>query len=163
MDHEAWIAAALRQYEKPLVRYAHRLLADPEAARDVVQDCFTKLCRESPAHLNGRLREWLFVVCRNGSLDLLRKAGRMDRLELDLPANAPEPRETLEAREERGTLRDHVARLPAREQELLHLKFAEGLRYKEIANVTGLSVSNVGFLLHRALKTLRGQLQGSES
>jgi RNA polymerase sigma factor (sigma-70 family) len=163
MDHEAWIAAALRKYEQPLVRYAYRLTRDADAARDVVQDCFCRLCRERPEQLNGRLKEWLFVVCRNRSVDLLRKAGRMDRLELDPPAPAADPQTRLEAQEQQGTLRDHLERLPAREQELLHLKFAEGLRYKEIAGITGLSVSNVGFLLHRALQTLRGQLARSES
>jgi RNA polymerase sigma-70 factor (ECF subfamily) len=163
MDQQAWIAAALRQYEQPLIRYSYRLLKDADAARDVVQDCFCRLCHERPEQLNGRLREWLFVVCRNRSVDLLRKAGRMDSLELDPPASAADPHARLEAQEQQGTLRDHLERLPAREQELLHLKFAEGLRYKEIAGITGLSVSNVGFLLHRALRTLRGQLARSES
>ena len=162
MEREAWIAQALRQYETPLVRYAHRLLQDQDAARDVVQDCFCRLCREHPERLDGRLKEWLYTVCRNRSIDLLRKAGRMDRLETDLPAVAAGPHAELEAREETSLLRDRVGALPPREQELLHLKFAEGLRYKEIASITGLSVSNVGFLLHRALQTLRGQLQRSQ-
>ena len=163
MDHRAWIAEALRQYEMPLVRYAHRLLRDREAARDVVQDCFVRLCRERPERLDGRLREWLFAVCRNRSIDLLRKAGRMDRLEHDRPGNAVEPVAELVRDERVRTLRDCVERLPDREQEILHLKFAEGLRYKEIAAITGVSVSNVGFLLHRALQELRGKLARSES
>jgi len=163
MNHEAWVAAALRQYEMPLVRYANRILADSDAARDVVQDCFCRLCREHPERLNGRLKEWLFTVCRNRAIDLLRKAGRMDRLELDLPARAADPHVELEAKEDLSSLRGHVERLPAREQEILHLKFAEGLAYKQIAAITGVSVSNVGFLLHRAIQKLRGQLARSES
>jgi len=163
MDRKDWIARALRQYEQPLVRYAHRLLHDADAARDVVQDCFVRLCRERPESLNGRLKEWLFVVCRNRSIDLLRNAGRMEELELDPPAPAADPARRLEAHEANGTLRENLERLPAREQELLHLKFAEGLRYKEIASITGLSVSNVGFLLHRALQTLRGRMARSET
>jgi len=43
---------------------------------------------------------------------------------------------------------------------VLRLKFQEGLSYREIAAITDVSVSNVGFLLHTALKTLRGRLGG---
>ncbi|MHC4940311.1 MAG: RNA polymerase sigma factor [Planctomycetota bacterium] len=163
MRHDTWVAAALRQYEKPLVRYANRILGDSDAARDVVQDCFVRLCREQPEQLNGRLQEWLFVVCRNRAIDLLRKAGRMDRLELDLPGEGADPQAELETKEQIASLRDQVERLPAREQEILHLKFAEGLAYKQIAAITGVSVGNVGFLLHRALQKLRGRMARSES
>ena len=51
-----------------------------------------------------------------------------------------------------------IARLPGKQQEVVRLKFQGGLSYKEIADVTGESVSNVGFLIHVALKGLRDRL-----
>jgi RNA polymerase sigma-70 factor (ECF subfamily) len=51
-----------------------------------------------------------------------------------------------------------VAALPPRQREMVHLKFSEGLSYKEIANITGASVSNVGFILHTAIKSLRQRM-----
>ena len=45
------------------------------------------------------------------------------------------------------------------QREVVRLKFQAGLSYAEISRVTGHSVSNVGFLLHTALKTLRRQMQ----
>ena len=52
--------------------------------------------------------------------------------------------------------------LPPNQQEVIRLKFQHGLKYKEIAAVTGLSVSNVGFLIHTAIKQMRGTLGGPQ-
>jgi RNA polymerase sigma-70 factor (ECF subfamily) len=49
--------------------------------------------------------------------------------------------------------------LPSNQQEVFRLKFQNGLRYQEISRVTKQSVSNVGFLLHTAMKTIRRQLR----
>jgi RNA polymerase sigma-70 factor (ECF subfamily) len=48
------------------------------------------------------------------------------------------------------------------QQEAVRLKFQHGLSYKEIASVLDLTVTNVGFILHTALKTLRARLGGDE-
>ena len=53
--------------------------------------------------------------------------------------------------------------MPANQQEVVHLKFQSGLSYREISDVTGLSVSNVGFLLHTALARLREQVAAGAS
>ena len=45
--------------------------------------------------------------------------------------------------------------LPANQQEVIRLKFQNELSYKEISQVTGLSVTNVGFLIHAGLKAIR--------
>jgi RNA polymerase sigma-70 factor (ECF subfamily) len=45
--------------------------------------------------------------------------------------------------------------LPENQREVVRLKFQNGMSYKEIATVTELTVSNVGFLIHTALATLR--------
>jgi RNA polymerase sigma factor (sigma-70 family) len=45
--------------------------------------------------------------------------------------------------------------LPPRQQEVLQLKFQNDLSYQQISEITELSVSNVGVMIHNALKTLR--------
>lgn len=55
-----------------------------------------------------------------------------------------------------------VGNLPDNQQEVIRLRFQGGLSYKDIAAVTGLSVGNVGFLLHTAIATLRGRLKAEE-
>ncbi|MCZ7645598.1 MAG: sigma-70 family RNA polymerase sigma factor [Planctomycetota bacterium] len=159
----AWVRAAVADYEGPLTLYAARLVGNVEAARDVVQETFLRLCRQSPAELNGRTREWLFAVCRNRALDVRRKEKRMTPLtetqaERAPQAASPAPPEALEKRETTARMLDLLQELPDSQQEVLRLKFQHGLSYKEIARVTELSVSHVGVLIHTGLKTLRGQM-----
>ena len=49
--------------------------------------------------------------------------------------------------------------LPENQQEVIRLRFQNGLSYKEISAVTSLTVGNVGFLIHTALQTLRSTLR----
>ncbi|RJP30479.1 MAG: sigma-70 family RNA polymerase sigma factor [Phycisphaerales bacterium] len=124
------------------------------------------------AELNGRAAAWLFTVCRNRALDVRRKEKRMiavstragsvgTPLEL-IPAAVPPPSAAMELRESTGSVLAHLARLPNAQQEVVRLRFQGGLTYRQIAEVTGLTVNNVGFLLHTALKTLRARLIEAE-
>ena len=51
--------------------------------------------------------------------------------------------------------------LPANQQEVLRLKFQNGFSYKQIAGITGLSVSNVGFLIHTGIQRLRKRFKAT--
>ena len=157
-----WVQAALRQYEGPLTRYAAQITGDLDRARDVVQDTFVKLCAEEPARLDGRLAEWLFTVCRNRALDVLRKEKRMLPLEnIELEAHEsrePSPAAAAELNESAGQVSRLLATLPPNQREVVRLKFQNGLSYREISHVTNLTVTNVGFLLHTAIKTIRKEL-----
>ncbi len=73
------------------------------------------------------------------------------------PTSDPGPSERLTQKETAGALLRLLEKLPARQQEVLQLKFQNGLSYQQIADVTELSVSNVGFLIHRGLTALRAQ------
>ena len=48
--------------------------------------------------------------------------------------------------------------LPDHQREVIRLKVHSGLSYREISELTGLSVSNVGYLLHTGLKSIRARL-----
>jgi len=160
VDEGDWIGRVVAEHERPLMQYATHLLRDAEAARDVVQETFCRLCRQSPGELDGHLTQWLYTVCRNRAMDLLRKDRRMKPLTelatLDSPqAAAPSP---LEKGEEMSAVTMAIRSLPANQQEVVRLKFQQELSYRQIAGVMGLSVGNVGYLLHTALNTLRRKL-----
>jgi RNA polymerase sigma-70 factor (ECF subfamily) len=70
----------------------------------------------------------------------------------------PEPSTVLEKKEELSRVLQILETLPPNQQEVIRLKFQNGLSYREISEVTDLSVSNVGFLLHTGLKTVRQKL-----
>lgn len=163
LDGAAWVRAVIDRWQGPLIRYAARVVGDEDRARDVVQDAFLRLCREPRADVERRLPEWLFTVCRNRAIDVARKEGRM-RATGDLalsgrPSTAPPPAALAEEAETKGRLLGLLDALPPNQQEVVRLKFQHGLSYKEIARVTELSVGNVGFLLHTAIKTLRARLE----
>lgn len=157
-----WVRSAVERFEKPLTLYAARLLGDPERARDVVQDTFLKLCAQSSAEIAPHLAEWLFTVCRNRATDVLRKEGRMTLLN-DEHAQArtspePPPPEIIEQREDAALALKLLEGLPKGQQEVIRLKFQNGFSYKEISRISGYSVSNVGFMIHTGLKTIRTRL-----
>lgn len=149
------------EQQAPLVRYATRLLGDPERARDVVQDTFVKLLGQPAAALEGHAVEWLFTVCRNRAMDILRKEHRMKRFEDGeverVKAADPRPGRALEQAEMHAAMLRLIDRLPANQQEVVRLKFQNGFSYKEISRITEHSVGNVGFLIHTAVARLRAE------
>ena len=168
---EKQLEALLERYERPLVSYAHRILGDLESARDVVQETFLKWIEARPPYPMGdqcgsergnRLEAWLFTVCRNRAIDLQRRQSRIVPLKFgdeeagwDVETQESGPDAEAERRELEEELSHFMDQLPANQREVVHLKFQMDRSYKEISELTGLSVGNVGFLLHRALRTLR--------
>ena len=167
---EDWIQSAIEEHEGSLLRYANHFVHDLETARDVVQDTFLQLCRNSNEEIRSRLTQWLFTVCRNRAIDVCRKERRMklapeNQLADQMNDQASgkgnpdtDPVARLEQTESAEGLMVQIKRLPDRQQEVLRLKFNAGLSYKEIAEVTGLTSSNVGFILHTAISKLRQRL-----
>lgn len=159
MADSNWVEEALDEYEIPLLRYAVSLLGDVEVARDVVQDTFLKLCGQKQKAVQGHLAQWLFRVCRNRAVDWQRKERRMTSLSTPrlslLRDKSSGPLRKLESREVLSGVAKVIEGLPDKQREVVRLKFQQGLSYKEISSVTGLSVSNVGFLIHTGVKTIR--------
>lgn len=166
----AELRSLLDRYERPLVRYARGILGELESARDVVQETFIKWieCRahntdlESAEARAAHTEAWLFTVCRNRAIDYQRKQSRivpMNPLAPERPSEEPGPAAALENRELAGSLVGYLEMLSINQQEVIRLKFQNDLSYKEIADITNLSVTNVGFLLHTALKKLRSLME----
>jgi RNA polymerase sigma-70 factor (ECF subfamily) len=161
------ISALLDRFERPLVRYAQGITGDLESARDVVQETFIKLAHgemnvSADASPTARHTEaWLFTVTRNRALDHQRKFSRIIPMPLpeDRPSSAPGPAAVLEQRESATALFRLLDALSPNQREVIRLKFQNDLSYREIAEVTNLSVTNVGFLLHTGLKKLRALLR----
>ncbi len=161
---DGWFTATVERYERPLVAYALRYVHDLEAARDVVQDVFVKLHTEIATDRDGieaRLAQWLFTVCRNRCIDHQRCHAVSRKATMDLATqhstDAVAPDAPLVQAETTSQVLAALALLPPRQQEVIRLKFHQGLSYADIAAVTSLSVSNVGFLISTGLATLRQQ------
>jgi RNA polymerase sigma factor (sigma-70 family) len=129
----------------------------------VVQDTFLKLCSAPREKVQGHLAAWLFTVCRNRARDVRRKENRMGTVEpKELESRespTPSPSAELEKRESLSRILEALASLPENQREVLRLKFQNDLSYREISEITALSVSNVGFLIHTGLRALRERLR----
>ena len=152
--------ALLARYEGPLLRYAARYRS--HMAQDLVQEVFLRLVREAPK-LNGvaNLSAWLYRVAHNLAIDDARKEERMEtRHQLAAAPEAQPPvTTTVERTEVAQVVNEKIQGLPSKQRAVLTLKLQEQKSYKEISAITGLTVSNVGYLIHQALKGLAGELR----
>lgn len=159
---EEFIARALIDYESPLVGYAMGFVKDLDRARDVVQDTFIRLCRQDIDKVRDGLKSWLFTVCRNRALDVLRKESRMTTLDEEnfgqLAGDAASPDDEAERSELLEQVLGYMDRLSDNQKTVILMKFRDGMSYQEISDATGLSGGNVGFLIHTGLKKLRQML-----
>ena len=85
----------------------------------------------------------------------------VDERELET-ASETDPAEVVQSNSDAASIVAMLDTLPANQAEVIRLKFQHGLSYQQIANVTQLSVSNVGYLMHTGLKTLREKLRVNE-
>jgi RNA polymerase sigma factor (sigma-70 family) len=156
LDFEALYRAA----RDDVFAYVATLLRDRGAAEDVTAQAFERAFRKSKTFdvNRGSERAWLFGIARNAALDELRKRKRTAQLASDPEDVEQHPDEEVDRALRRAAVRTALAELPPRERELIALKFHAGLDNAELATVLGVSVSNAGTRLHRALTKLREML-----
>src|SRR5215471_7502099 len=159
IEKSRWITEALELHESSLLRYARWFLSHLESAREVVQETFLRLCKEDPSRVDGYLAQWLFTVCRNLAFDARKREARMTPLGDTEIAVAPD----LDERRTVSQVFQVVETLPKNQREVIYLKFQCDLSYKEISEITKLSVSNVGFLIHSAVRAIRKQMLSEAS
>ena len=150
--------ALYRDCARDLYAYVRTLLGDDASAEDVTALAFERAYRRRASFddKRGSQRGWLFGIARNAALDELRRRTRSAPLIGELPdALAPAPDEEADLAVRRTTVRAALAALPARDRELVALKFHGGLSNAELAAVLGTSESNAGTRVHRAVTKLR--------
>lgn len=156
--------ALYRSARDDVYAYVVTFLSDRAAAEDVTALAFERAYRKQRSFdaRRGSQRAWVFGIARNAALDELRRKRRHATLAAD-----PEDVRTgtvedqADALLERAAIRAALARLSPRDRELIALKFHAGLENAELAAVLGVSPSNAGTLLHRAMTKLRETLDAN--
>jgi RNA polymerase sigma-70 factor (ECF subfamily) len=145
--------------QSPLLRYAFGLVGQRETAQDLVQEAFLKLHAHWEEVANPRA--WLFRSIRNLALNHLRDHRRETSIDSshEWQSDAPNPEQALGRLEAIGTLQLLLAELDPDDRILITLKYHDNLKYEQISQRTGLSVGNVGYKLHHALKNLADSLR----
>jgi RNA polymerase sigma-70 factor (ECF subfamily) len=140
-------------------RYAARLLSDSDTAKDIAQEVFLRL--EQNQGSIAQPRAWAYRTARNLVIDRFRREkDKTNELPSDLLAEATRfnPALLAEKKEEIEMIRKKMNGLSVRHREVLRLKFQEGLKYAEIAEVLGEPVTTVAWLIHEAITLLRKEL-----
>ena len=155
------LRSLFEQEESSLLRYAFSFVGRREVAEEIVQDVFLKL--------HARWKEvkspkaWLYRAVRNSAFTYLRNNKReiLSGDEKDDPASGPEqaPEALMERMESMAALRNMLEELDETDRQLVKLKYFDNLKYRDISEQTGLSVSNVGYRLHHILKKLANKLR----
>jgi RNA polymerase sigma-70 factor, ECF subfamily len=102
---------------------------------------------------------WLLTIARNVAIDYLRARQRHEPLDVALavPSQDDTPEQHVLHQSEAQRLAALLATLEPRQRELIAMKYGADMTNRAIAVATGLSESNVGTILHRAVETLRGR------
>ena len=157
----------LGRYEGPLMRFVANFLRDESAAQDLVQETFLRVAKKPSKLLDvSSCHNWLLKIARNLSIDHLRRLARSRKhsraleYEAARSAAAAVPAiDRLEKSERMARVRSEIDRLRPRLRMVMLLKVQEGKSYREIAEITGLTTTNVGYLIHQAMKTLKTRLE----
>jgi RNA polymerase sigma-70 factor (ECF subfamily) len=144
-----------------LYSYLSFLVGDLSLAEELTATAFERALRKRRLfdRTRGDLRGWLFSIARNAAVDELRRGSRESALEF---ADVVSPGDLAGSTEDRVVVVQAIRQLQAREREVIALKFFGGLSNAQIARVVGVSESNAGTQLHRAMKTLRERIGGDE-
>lgn len=157
MEHKEY-NICVAQLADALYRFACKCTGNADDARDVVQNCFEVLWQKRALVNADKAKAFLFQVAYRQSVDIYRKKSRICYSEAipdtgDYRLTQPDLKQQI----------DHaLSRLDEQSRALVLLKDYEGYRYEEIAQITGLSVTQVKVYLHRTRKTLKEYLVSME-
>jgi RNA polymerase sigma-70 factor (ECF subfamily) len=151
----------VRLYEElrdPVCRYLAALGAPPRAVDDICQEAFLRLFQalRGGQHV-ANPRAWVFTVAHNAGLNACSAEARIREFDEDSDgpsSTLPDPEEALLQDERLTRIHRAVEGLPAHQRHCLNLR-AEGFRYREIAQITGVSISAVAGSLRRTVLRIR--------
>ncbi|MHC4471641.1 MAG: RNA polymerase sigma factor [Planctomycetota bacterium] len=175
-SEEAFHSLVMR-FEAKARRYCYRIFREVQVAEDVAQEVFLKLYRNADKYEpTGKFTTYFYRVLANHCYDRIRFENRralvrgttMDGVTLDSYERAggpggngrfDSPERALLKKEEREVVRAAVTELPENLRRAIVLREFEGLKYREIAEVMQVSLSEVKVLIHRGRKQLAKRLE----
>jgi RNA polymerase sigma factor (sigma-70 family) len=162
----AIFARLYEQYLPKVYRFIRFRIDDNDTAEDLTSTVFEKALTRFHSYQSQRasFSTWVFVIARNTVIDHFRVShkDRMVEIDEDGPGHAggPSPEEQAIREEEFGRLQTCLKRLPPAQQSVISLKFGAHMTNREIARATGMSESQVGNIVFRAVRKLRDDFKG---
>ncbi|MCI0423748.1 MAG: sigma-70 family RNA polymerase sigma factor [Acidobacteria bacterium] len=163
---EQKVAELFERFRDSVYHYVIGIVSNPAEAEEVTQEAFLRLyCCLLKGVAIDNCRAWIFRVAHNLAIDFHRKSGPGEPMDSAIwddacahnPDPRPDPEQDLLNHERQQQFRAAVSRLSPQERHCLDLR-AEGLRYREIAEVLGLPLSAVENSMERIVKKIRKQI-----
>jgi len=143
-------------YSPELYRYAARFLGDPTFAEDCVADTFSRFLKAIHKRRGPKdyLKAYLYRIAHNWIADYYRRAPDIAELKETQPDNSNSPEEEASLRIRKAQTREAILQLTPDQQQVIALKYLQGLDNEEVAQVLHKPVGAVKSLQHRALSSL---------
>ena len=158
------------EYMPKVFKYIQYKVSNMQLTEDLTSVVFEKALTNFGRYSKDKaaFSTWVFSIARNTVIDHYRSRGRqqtvsLENVVIDIESKDPLPDEQLDKKEEIRKLHLCLSKLSAQEKELISLKFSSELNNRQIAKMLGLSESNVGTRLYRAVRKLRDSFQELEN
>lgn len=161
-----WFAALYRDTVDSVYRFTHMLVGDHHAAEDVVAETYLRAWRARHRFDQRRPgQSWVLAIARNCAMDALRARQRL--VDLDMAEEIEDTSFDLAPQEltpeQLKLLHDAISRLTPEQQDVIFLRFFEGLPHETVASRLGKNANAVRAIQFRALSRLRGLLEAANA
>jgi RNA polymerase sigma-70 factor (ECF subfamily) len=158
----------LNRHQNKVYSYIYSMVSNQEVANDIFQDTFTKVITKMDDTYNeqGKWIAWVMRIAHNATIDHIRKQKRF----VDVNSNddsdynfydnltdesAPDAQDNLEFAEAKSSLMKHIEKLPKEQREVVMLRHYYEMSFKEIAELTNVSINTALGRMRYALINLR--------
>jgi RNA polymerase sigma-70 factor (ECF subfamily) len=166
----------LERHQSKIYSYIYSMVNNADVANDIFQDTFTKVVTklDDTYDEQGKWIAWVMRIAHNATIDHIRKQRRY----VDVNANSdsdydfydrlpdegePGSQERVEMAEDKAALMRHIANLPVEQREVVMLRHYYELSFKEIAELTGVSINTALGRMRYALINLRKMFEKENS
>lgn len=159
-DEEAAYKELFCLFYKPLLRFAYTFCHSNEMAEEIVSDVFISIWqRRTTLEEINNLKVYLYISTKNAALKYLLKQQKqvaitIDDLQVELQSQYNDPEQLMMTAEMMARVEQAISHLPPRCKLVFKLIKEDGLRYKEVAEILGISVKTIDNQLAIALQKI---------
>jgi RNA polymerase sigma factor (sigma-70 family) len=151
---------AVDLYSDGIYRFLLKNTRDEDKAKDLVQDTFEKLWVKIDTVAGDKVKSYLYTTAYHSFIDSIRRDGRIDGMDKVKPEQYQHNEQYSDLQE---ILHEAINHLPETQRSVILLRDYEGYSYEEIAEITGLSESQVKVYIFRGRTFLKNYIGNLES